>query len=115
MASTRIGSAFAKTLRLELRPDGAAVGIIYFGYVDTETARRSVAHPAIAPIMAKLPRRAREPVPVERAATAIVRAIERRSRRVVTPRSLTLSVLVPELVQSLSERWLGRDDIHWRE
>jgi len=107
--------AFAKTLRLELRPDGAAVGIIYFRYVDTETARRSVAHPAMAPIMAKLPRRVREPIPVERAAAAIVRAIERRSHRAVTPRSMTLNILVPELVQSLSERWLGRAGIEWRE
>jgi len=107
--------AFAKTLRLELRPEGAAVGIIYFGYVDTETARRSVVHPAMAPIMAKLPRRTREPIPVERAAAAIVRAIETRSRRVVIPRSLTLGVLVPEVVQSLSERWLGRADIQWKE
>jgi NAD(P)-dependent dehydrogenase (short-subunit alcohol dehydrogenase family) len=107
--------AFARTLRLELRPDGAAVGIIYFGYVDTETARRSVAHPAMAPIMATLPRRVREPIPVERAAAAIVRAIERRSRRAVTPRSMTLNVLLPELAQSLTERWLGRADIQWRE
>ncbi len=107
--------AFAKTLRLELRSDGAAVGIIYFGYVDTETARRSVAHPAMAPILARLPKRARQPVPVERAAAAIVRAIERRSRRVVVPRSLTLGVFLPELVQSVSERWLGRDQIQWRQ
>lgn len=84
--------AFAKTLRLELRSHGAAVGIIYFGYVDTETARRSSGHPAMAPIMARMPKRTREPVPVEHAAGAIVRAVERRSRRVVTPRSLTLGV-----------------------
>ncbi len=78
--------AFAKTLRLELRSHGTAVGTIYFGYVDTETARRSVGHPATAPIMARMPKRTREPVPVEHAAGAIVRAVERRSRRVVTPR-----------------------------
>jgi len=107
--------AFAKTLRLEVRANGVAVGIVYFGYVDTETARRSVTHPAMAPIMAKMPRRAREPVPVERAAAAIARAIERRSARVVVPRSLLVAVLLPEFVQSLTERWLGRDAIPWRD
>jgi NAD(P)-dependent dehydrogenase (short-subunit alcohol dehydrogenase family) len=107
--------AFAKTLRLEVRPDGVAVGIVYFGYVDTATARRSVSHPAMAPIMAKMPKTAQRPVPVERAAAAIVRAIERRSARVVVPRALLVAVLLPEFVQSLTERWLGRDPIRWQD
>ena len=107
--------AFAKTLRIEVRPDGVAVGIVYFGYVDTATARRAVSHPAMAPIMAKMPGRIRAPVPVEDAANAIVTAIERRARRVVVPRSLSLAVLLPELVQSLSERLLGRADVRWRD
>ena len=107
--------AIARTLRLEVRSRGVAVGIVYFGYVATETARRSVSHPAMAPIMARMPRRAREPVPVERAAAAIVKAIERRADRVVVPASMTPAVLFPEFAQALGERWLGRGPVRWRE
>ena len=107
--------ALGRTLRLETRGSGVRVGIAYFGYVDTPTARRSVEHPAMAPIMASMPGSMRRPIPVERAAAGLVRAIERRSRRVVVPRSLAVAVELPELTQRLSELALRRVRLRWRE
>jgi NAD(P)-dependent dehydrogenase (short-subunit alcohol dehydrogenase family) len=108
-------AAMAKTLRLELRGRGVRVGVAYFGYVDTAAGRRAVEHPAMAEIMARAPARMRTPIPVDEAAAALVRGVERRSARLVVPRSLTPALEAPELVQSVSERWLGRRPIRWTE
>lgn len=108
-------AAMAKTLRLEVRGGGVRVGVAYFGYVDTAEGRRAVEHPAMAEVMARAPARMRTPVPAEAAATALVRAIERRSSRVVVPRSLWVAIQAPELVQAVAERWLGRRPINWRD
>ena len=43
-----------------------------------------------------------------------VRAVERRSSRVVVPRSLTPAIEIRERLQSVAERWLGRGQIRWR-
>ena len=108
-------AAMAKTLRLEVRRYGVRVGITYFGYIDTLEGRRAVEHPAMAEVMARAPARMRTPIPVDQAAAAIVRSIEHRSPRVVVPRSLVAAIEIPELVQSVSERWLGRQPIRWRD
>jgi NAD(P)-dependent dehydrogenase (short-subunit alcohol dehydrogenase family) len=107
--------AMAKTLRLEVRGYGVRVGIAYFGYIDTVEGRRAVEDPAMADVMARAPARMRNPSPVDHAAAALVRSVERRSNRVVVPRSLAASIQVPELVQAISERWLGRQPIRWRD
>ena len=108
-------AAMAKTLRLEVRRYGVRVGIAYFGYIDTLAGRRAVEHPPMAEVMARAPARMRTPIPVDQAAAAIVRSVERRSPRVVVPRSLAAAIELPELVQSVSERWLGRQPIRWRD
>lgn len=107
-------TAMAKTLRLEVRGRGVRVGIAYFGYVDTAEGRRAVEHPAMADVMARAPARMRKPIPVDQAAGALVRAVERRSARVVEPRSLTAALELPERIQAVAERWLGRGPIDWR-
>ena len=108
-------AAMAKTLRLEVRGHGVRVGIAYFGYIDTAEGRRAVEHPAMADVMARAPARMRTPIPVDHAAVALVRSVERRSSRVVVPRSLAPAIEIPELVQAVSERWLGRRPIRWRD
>ena len=91
------------------------VGVAYFGYVDTAEGRRAVEHPAMAEVMARAPARMRTPIPVDQAARSLVRAVERRGSRVVVPRSLALAIELPELIQRVSERWLGRGSIEWRD
>ena len=108
-------AAMAKTLRLEVRGSGVRVGIAYFGYIDTAEARRAVESPAMAEVMARAPARMRSPSPVDHAAEALVRSVERRSSRVVVPRSLAPAIEIPELVQAVAERWLGRQPIRWRD
>ncbi|MBA2556255.1 MAG: hypothetical protein H0V12_02745 [Chloroflexi bacterium] len=79
--------AFADSLRLELRGSGATVGQLYFGAVDTEHFRTSMAHPLMERAQRRIPKTFVQPASVEDAAAAIQRAIERRSRRAVFPRS----------------------------
>lgn len=108
-------AAMAKTLRLEVRGRGVHVGIAYFGFVDTAEGRRAVEHPAMAEVMARAPARMRTPIPVDQAAMGLVRSVERRSARLILPRSLTPAIELPDRVQGVSERWLGRKPISWRE
>jgi hypothetical protein len=69
----------------------------------------------MADVMARAPARMRNPIPVDQAASALIRAVERRSSRVVEPRSLSAALEFPERIQAVSERWLGRAPIRWRE
>ena len=108
-------AAMAKTLRFEVRGQGVRVGIAYFGYIDTAEGHRAVEHPAMADVMARAPARMRTPTPVDHAAMALVRSVERRSSRVVVPRSLSAAIEIPERVQAVAERWLGRHPIRWRD
>src|SRR6185369_2128969 len=91
-------AAMAKTLRLEVRGDGVRVGIAYFGYIDTSEGRRAVENPAMADVMARAPARMRSPTPVDHAAVALVRSVERRGSRVVVPRPLATAIEIPERV-----------------
>lgn len=108
-------AAMAKTLRFEVRGQGVRVGIAYFGYIDTAEGHRAVEHPAMADVMARAPARMRTPTPVDHAAMALVRSVERRSSRVVVPRSLSAAIEILERVQAVAERWLGRHPIRWRD
>lgn len=77
--------ALGNTLRIELKPSGARVGVGYFAEIDTDMTRRGFGTEAAA----KVGRRGgpfTKVAPLEVAVEAIVRGIERRSRRVVAPR-----------------------------
>ena len=108
-------AAMAKTVRLEVRGQGVRVGIAYFGYIDTVEGRRAVENPAMADVMARAPARMRTPSPVDHAAIALVRCCRAPHSRVVVPRSLAPAIEIPERVQTISERWLGRGQIRWRD
>lgn len=73
--------ALGNSLRTELRPSGARVGVAYFAELTTDMTSRGFGTEA-----AKRTPLGRHVTPVERAIDAIERGIERRSRRVVTPR-----------------------------
>jgi NAD(P)-dependent dehydrogenase (short-subunit alcohol dehydrogenase family) len=107
-ASKAAVQAFANTLRLEVEDRGVAVGVIYFGLIDTETGIAGVQHPLMAPIMEAMPRRLVMHRPVAEAAKAIIRGIERRSRVLVYPRIYAPPVRMADLFQRLGERQLRR-------
>jgi NAD(P)-dependent dehydrogenase (short-subunit alcohol dehydrogenase family) len=77
--------ALADSLRIELYPSGARVGVAYFAELDTDMVRRGFGTKAAAQLgESRRPRR--RVAPVEAGVDAIERGIARRSRRVVAPR-----------------------------
>jgi NAD(P)-dependent dehydrogenase (short-subunit alcohol dehydrogenase family) len=89
-------------LRLEVRHLGVDVGVAYFGWIDTDMVRGTERlHPGFEAMRRTLRGPAGTTLPVSAAADAIVRGVERRSARVVAPRSVAavyrLRGLLPEL------------------
>jgi NAD(P)-dependent dehydrogenase (short-subunit alcohol dehydrogenase family) len=74
-----------RSLRIELRPHGATAGVAYFGFVETGMAESAFSSSAADSLRQALPGWITETIPVEQAADALVRGIERRSARVVAP------------------------------
>jgi NAD(P)-dependent dehydrogenase (short-subunit alcohol dehydrogenase family) len=106
-------AAFANTLRLEERRHGVAVGVAYFGLVATEHGLSSVNHPLMQDVFARAPRLLRNAAlraaPVDAAAAALVRGIERRARRIVFPANQRFSVAAASVPQRLVERMVRLD------
>jgi len=98
-----------RALRTELRPHGATAGVAYFGFVETALVDRTFAQPAFATLREVLPDWYTRPIPVQRAADAIVRGVERRSARVVAPRWVAPLMAARGLLPALDER-LARDE-----
>jgi NAD(P)-dependent dehydrogenase (short-subunit alcohol dehydrogenase family) len=90
-------------LRLEVRHLGVDVGVAYFSWIDTDMVRGAeTQHAGFAAMRKGLRGPAGKTLPVGAAADAIVRGVERRSRRVVAPGFVgalyRLRGLVPELI-----------------
>ncbi len=77
--------ALADSLRIELAPSGARVGVAYFAELDTDMVRQGFGT-AAAQKMSEVRRPGRRVAPLEAGIDAIERGIARRSRRVVAPR-----------------------------
>jgi NAD(P)-dependent dehydrogenase (short-subunit alcohol dehydrogenase family) len=77
--------ALADSLRIELAPSGARVGVAYFAELDTDMVRQAFGTEAVRRMSEIGPRR-RPATPLEAGIDAIERGIARRSRRVVAPR-----------------------------
>ncbi len=77
--------ALADSLRIELAPSGARVGVAYFAELDTDMVRQGFGTEA-ARRMSEIGPRRRPVTPLEAGIDAIERGIARRSRRVVAPR-----------------------------
>jgi NAD(P)-dependent dehydrogenase (short-subunit alcohol dehydrogenase family) len=90
-------------LRLEVRHLGVDVGVAYFSWIDTDMTRGAESrHAGFAAMRKGLRGPAGKTLPVGAAADAIVRGVQRRSRRVVAPGFVgvlfRLRGLIPELV-----------------
>jgi len=83
-ASKAAVEALGNTLRIELRPTGARVGVGYFAEIDTDMTSRGFGTAAAEKLTASVKAFTRvAPLPV--AIDALERGIARRSRRVVAP------------------------------
>jgi NAD(P)-dependent dehydrogenase (short-subunit alcohol dehydrogenase family) len=91
--------ALGDTLRVELRPSGARVGVAYFGFIDTDMVRRGTDTRASALLPSR--RTIVRPVPLERALDAIERGVRRRSRWVTAPGWVPLALPLRMALQPL--------------
>jgi NAD(P)-dependent dehydrogenase (short-subunit alcohol dehydrogenase family) len=109
-AASKAGvEALSDALRVELAAAGTRVGCAYFGYIDTQLERESVAHPAIAALQRTMPRFVTRTAPLSTAVDAIVDGIERRAARVWAPRYVGAALALRGVLQPLSERRALRD------
>jgi NAD(P)-dependent dehydrogenase (short-subunit alcohol dehydrogenase family) len=77
--------AFGRALRLELAPTGTAVGVAYFGAIDTAMVAGLREAPGLNELLAALPSALGRPVPAANAGAAVVRGISRRQPTVYAP------------------------------
>jgi NAD(P)-dependent dehydrogenase (short-subunit alcohol dehydrogenase family) len=107
-ASKAAVEAIGDSLRIELRPSGARVGVAYFAELDTDMTSRGFGTEAAS----RLTRRARgfhRVTPLSAGINAIERGIERRSRRVVAPGWVAGVLPVRMIAQRVVERFVGPD------
>lgn len=101
-ASKAAVESLGDSLRIELRPYGARVGVAYYSELDTDMTARGFATRAAARM--PLGGHGRLPVaPVEPAIDALERGIRRRSRRIVSPRWVAAVLPVRAFAQRLLE------------
>jgi NAD(P)-dependent dehydrogenase (short-subunit alcohol dehydrogenase family) len=94
--------ALGNTLRVELRPSAARVGVAYFGVIDTEMVSRSMQTRTAQQIQSR-GRALTKPVPLARAIDAIERGVERRSRRVTAPGGVAALLWLRMLIQPIAD------------
>ena len=101
-AASKVGvEHFANALRLELAHTGVAVGTIHPCWIDTDLvrdARRDLA--SFEATLKALPGPFGSVTSVEECADAVVRAVERRARKVFVPRSLAPFAAIRQLFNS---------------
>ena len=101
-ASKAAVEALGNTLRVELRPSGAKVGVAYFAELDTDMTRRGYDTRATRALpAAKWIGRAR---PLDLGIDALERGIARRSRRIVAPRWMAGALPFRMAIQPVIER-----------
>lgn len=107
-ASKAAVEALGNSLRIELRPSGARVGVAYYAELDTDMTARAFATRAAA--LMPLGGHGHLPVaPVEPAIDALERGISQRSRRIVFPRWGTAVLMLRMIVQRVIELQVRRN------
>lgn len=107
--------ALGNTLRAELRPSGARVGVAYFGELDTDMTRRGFGTAAVAAMGEENPTTGgglQRVAPLEVGIDALERGIARRARRIVAPwwvgAALPVRMAIQPVVDRASQRGLAR-------
>ena len=107
-ASKAAVEALGDTLRIELGPSGARVGVAYFAELQTDMTERGFGTDAAKHLMQSA-RRGRRVTPLSEGIDAIERGIEQRSRRVAAPRWVEAVLPIRMLAQRAVERVTRRD------
>lgn len=104
-AATKAGvEGLTDSLRVELAPTGARAGCAYFGFIDTDLVRESMAHPSTRALEGLVPAVLRRPAPLRAALDAIERAVSRRAARTWAPRYVGAALALRGVLQPLTER-----------
>ncbi len=110
-ASKAAVEALGNTLRIELRPSGARVGVAYFSELDTDMTTRGFGTEAAARLTKNLGPIMRV-APLESGISALERGIARRSKRIVAPPRmhlvLPLRMALQPFVDVLAQRGLAK-------
>jgi NAD(P)-dependent dehydrogenase (short-subunit alcohol dehydrogenase family) len=107
-ASKAAVEALGNTLRIELRPSGARVGVGYFAEIDTDMTSRGFGTEAAAKLTKGLKPFMRV-APLKVAIDALEHGVAHRSRRVIAPRSAAPLVPLRMLVQPVVDRAVQRN------
>ena len=94
--------ALGNTLRIELRPSGARVGVAYFAQLDTDMTLRGFGTKAARALPAT--KRFVRIAPLEVGIDALERGIARRARRVIAPRWMAPALPFRMIVQAVADR-----------
>lgn len=106
-ASKAAVEALGNSLRIELAPSGARVGVAYFGEIDTDMTERGFSTRAAAAISSFGP--FTRVAPLERAVSALERGIARRSRTITAPAFVAPLLPIRALAQRFVDRRMQRD------
>jgi NAD(P)-dependent dehydrogenase (short-subunit alcohol dehydrogenase family) len=104
-ASKAAVEALGDSLRAELRPSGARVGVAYFGELETDMTSRGFGTEAARSLTRNRP--FSKPAPLALGIDALERGITRRARRIVAPRWVGAVLPVRMAVQPVVERALS--------
>jgi NAD(P)-dependent dehydrogenase (short-subunit alcohol dehydrogenase family) len=107
-ASKAAVEALGNSLRIELKPTGARVGVAYFAEIDTDMTSRGFSTEAAGVLTAHL-RPAMRVAPLHVAIDALERGIARRARRVVAPRSAAPLLPLRMAIQPIVDRAVQRN------
>jgi NAD(P)-dependent dehydrogenase (short-subunit alcohol dehydrogenase family) len=100
--------ALGNSLRVELRPTGARVGVAYFAEIDTDMTSRGFGTEAAGVLTAGFKQFMRV-APLHVAIDALERGITRRARRVVAPRSAAPLLPLRMAIQPFVDRAVQRN------
>ena len=96
--------AHSNALRVELAPQGVAVGTAYFGFIDTDMVRDAFAAGSAATLKPLMPGFIRNSVSVDQAVDAIEKAVLGRKSRTWAPRFVGGILAFRGIIQPLTER-----------
>lgn len=103
-AASKAGvEAFTDSLRIETSVTRARVGCAYFGFIDTDIVRGSMAQPSSAQMRDMLPPFLRTPAPLPLAVDAIEKGIARRAARLWAPRYVGPAIALRGVLQPITE------------
>lgn len=83
-----------RAMRVELAQHGVTVGVAYFGFIGTDMVETAFARPSAALLRKAFPAFLTRPAPLGTATAALLRGIEHRSPRIITPGWVRLALVL---------------------